>query len=56
MTPKDVEDKIKIPFDEPITRARVKLIQDATHALLARLGAIVDEPLNPPFSERGHLT
>ena len=43
MTPTDVEDLIRVPFDGPITRHRAKKIQEGTRALLVRLAAVVHE-------------
>ena len=41
MTSKDIEDKLRVPFDGPITRARAKHIKDGTRALLVRLEATI---------------
>ena len=49
MTPDDIEDKMRVPFDGPITRARAKMIQDATKALLVRFGATMDVGLRPTW-------
>ena len=49
MTPDDIDDKMRVPFDGPITRARAKMIQDATKALLVRLGATMDQGLRPSW-------
>lgn len=49
MTLKDIKDKSKIPFDGSITRSRAKKIQEATHVLIARLGALVEASHEPPY-------
>ena len=46
MTSKDIEDKLRVPFDGPITRARAKQIKDGTRALLVRLEATIG-PTSP---------
>lgn len=46
MTPKDIDGKMKIFFDGPITRSRAKKIQEATQALLIRLEALMERPKN----------
>jgi hypothetical protein len=43
MSPKDVEELIRVPFDGPITRSRAKKIQEGTRALLVRLAAVIHE-------------
>jgi hypothetical protein len=43
MTPNDVDELIRVPFDGPITRNRAKKIQEGTKALLVRLAAVIHE-------------
>ena len=47
MTPQDVEDLARIPFDGPITRDRARKLKQAARALLAQIPAMVDEPKEP---------
>ncbi len=49
MTSKDVEDKLRVPFDTPITRTRARLIKEGTRALLVRLEATVSSSSLPPW-------
>ena len=49
MTSDDIDDKMRVPFDGPITHARAKMIQDATKALIARLGATIEVGLQPKW-------
>ena len=49
MTTDDIDDKMRVPFDGPITRARAKMIQDATKALLVRFGATMEVGLQPKW-------
>ena len=43
MSPTDVEELIRVPFDGPITRSRAKKIAQGTRSILVRLAAIVEE-------------
>lgn len=47
MTPQDVEDLVRIPFDGPITRDRAKKLKQGTRALLARIPAMVELSKEP---------
>ena len=49
MTLDNIDDKMRVPFDGPITRARAKMIQDATKALIVRLGATIEVGLQPKW-------
>ena len=49
MAPDDIEDKMRVPFDGPITRARAKMIHGATQALLIRIGATLEVGLRPTW-------
>ena len=49
MTPGDIEDNMKVPFDGPITRARAKKIQDATKALLIRYEGTMEQGFRPSW-------
>ena len=43
MSPSDVEELIRVPFDGPITRSRAKKIAQGTRSILVRLAAIIEE-------------
>ena len=47
MTSKEIEDKIQVPFDGPITRTRARLIKEGTRVPLVRLEATMSSA-SPP--------
>ena len=49
MTFKDVEDKLRAPFDGPIIKTRARLIKEGTRALLVCLQAIMSSTSPPPW-------
>ena len=49
MTPGDIEDNMKVPFDGPVTRARAKKIQIATKAFLVRHHGTLEQGFRPPW-------